>query len=71
VHLIGSVNNRIKNLGIEVDIISCGYTGLVQVLEKGVSKPFKGYLREQFEEWMCTNGSAANETSGKWQELPN
>jgi hypothetical protein len=26
-------------------------------LEKGVNRHFKGYLREQFEEWMCTNGS--------------
>jgi hypothetical protein len=26
-------------------------------LDKGVNKPFKGYLREQFEEWICTNGS--------------
>jgi hypothetical protein len=26
-------------------------------LDKGVNKPFKGYLREKLEEWMCTNGS--------------
>jgi hypothetical protein len=30
---------------------------LVQVLDKGVNTPFKGYLGDQFEEWMCTNGS--------------
>jgi hypothetical protein len=53
---MGSINNQIKNLGIEVGIIPGGYTGSFQV-EKGVNKPFKGYLREQFEEWKCTNGS--------------
>jgi hypothetical protein len=54
---MGSINNRINELGTEVDIIPGGYTGSVQVLDKGVNKPFKGYLREQFKEWMCTNGS--------------
>jgi hypothetical protein len=41
---------------MEVDIIPGGYTRLVQVLGKGVNKPFKVYLGGQFEEWMCTNG---------------
>jgi hypothetical protein len=45
---MGSVNNQINKLGTAVDIIPGGYTGLVQVLNKGVNKPFKGYLREQF-----------------------
>jgi hypothetical protein len=56
-HLMESVNNQINNLGTEVDIIPGEYTGSVQVLDKGVNKPFKGYLRDQFEEWMFTNGS--------------
>jgi hypothetical protein len=54
---MGSVNTQINKLGAEVDIIPGGYTGSVQVLDKGVNKPLKGYLRDQFEEWMCTNGS--------------
>jgi hypothetical protein len=45
---MGSINNPIDKLGAEVDIIPGGYTGLVQVLGKGVNKPFKGYLREKF-----------------------
>jgi hypothetical protein len=49
---MGSVNNQINKLGTEVDIIPGGYTGSVQVLDKGVNKPFNGYFREQFEEWM-------------------
>jgi hypothetical protein len=54
---MGSVNNQINKLGTDSDIIPGGYTGSVQVLDKGVNKPFKGYLRDKFEEWMCTNGS--------------
>jgi hypothetical protein len=56
-HLMGSVNNQINKLGTEVDIITGGYTGSIQVFDKGINKPFKGYLRDHFEEWMCTNGS--------------
>jgi hypothetical protein len=56
VHLMGSVNNQINKLGTEVDSIPGGYTGSVQLLDKGVNTPFKGYLRDQFKEWMCTNG---------------
>jgi hypothetical protein len=54
---MGSVNNQIDKLWTEFDIIPGGYTGSVQVLDKWVNKPFKDYLREQFEEWVCTNGS--------------
>jgi hypothetical protein len=57
VHLMGSVNTQIHKLGTEVDIIPGGCTGSVQVLDKVVNKSFKGYLRDQFEEWVCTNGS--------------
>jgi hypothetical protein len=42
VHLMGSVSNQINKLGTEVDIIPGGYTGSVQVLDKGVNKTFKG-----------------------------
>jgi hypothetical protein len=56
-HFMGSVNNQINKLGTEVGIIPGGYTGSVQVLDKGVSKPLKGYLMEQFEEWMYMNRS--------------
>jgi hypothetical protein len=57
-HLMGSsVNNQINKLGNDVDIIPGRYTESVQVLDKGLNKTFKGYLREQFEYWMCTNGS--------------
>jgi hypothetical protein len=54
VHLMGSVNNHINKLGTEVDIIPGGYTELVHVLGKGAKQTFKGYIRYQFEDWMCT-----------------
>jgi hypothetical protein len=56
VHFLDSVKNKTKKLGAEVDIIPGGFTGSAQVLDKGVNKPFKGYLRGGFEEWMCMNG---------------
>jgi hypothetical protein len=30
----------------------------LHILDKGVNKPFKGYLREEFEMWMMLNGSS-------------
>jgi hypothetical protein len=46
---MGSFKNQINKLETEVDIIPGGYTGPVQVLDKGVNKSFKGYIRDQFE----------------------
>jgi hypothetical protein len=56
VHLMGPVNNQINKMTTtEADITPGRYTGSVQlVLDKGVNKPFKGYLRDEFEE--CTHG---------------
>jgi hypothetical protein len=50
VKLMGYVKHQINKLGNEVDIIPGGYNGSVQVLDKGVNKPCKGYLRDQFED---------------------
>jgi hypothetical protein len=59
---MGSINNHINKLGMEVDIIPGVYTGSVQVLDKGVNTPFKGYLREQFEDWMLHKRLAPSAT---------
>jgi hypothetical protein len=44
VHLMCSVCNSINKCGTEVEFIPGGYTGCLQILDKGVNKPFKGYL---------------------------
>jgi hypothetical protein len=42
-----------------------GYTGGVQVLDKGVNKPFKHYARDEFEYWMVSKGSRKKTTRGE------
>jgi hypothetical protein len=40
-----------------VEFIPGCYTGCLKILDKWVNKPFKQYLREEFERWMMINGS--------------
>ena len=41
VHKMGSVVNAIQALGVEVDFIPPGCTGMVQPVDVGYNKPFK------------------------------
>ena len=52
VHKMGSVVNAIQALGVEVDFIPPGCTGMVQPVDVGYNKPFKAKLREQYRNWM-------------------
>ncbi len=52
VHLMGSVSHAINALGVEVIIIPPGCTSVVQPVDIGYNKPFKGLVREKYEEWM-------------------
>jgi hypothetical protein len=47
--LMDEINHKINKLGTETEFVPGGYTGYVQVLDKGVIKPFKHYAREEFE----------------------
>jgi hypothetical protein len=64
VRLMGEINHKINKLGTETEFVPGGYTGCVQVLDKGVNKPFKHYVREEFESWMVGNGSRKKPTRG-------
>ena len=55
VHLVTSCCNAIKECGSEVDYILGGYTSRLQVMDVGVNKPFKGYVREAYENFMIGN----------------
>jgi hypothetical protein len=57
-HFMGTCLNAIQNTGTEVDFVIGGYTGCVQILDKGVNHPFKSYACEEFENWMLTNISS-------------
>lgn len=39
----------------EVDTIVAGYTGRLQVLDVGINKLFKGYVKEEYEIFMRVN----------------
>jgi hypothetical protein len=57
VHSMRSVCNIINECGTEVEFTPGGYTGCLQILDKWVNTPFKGYLQDEFERWMMSNGS--------------
>jgi hypothetical protein len=65
VHLMRNCLNAIQNTGTEVDFVIGGYTGCVQILDKGVNRPFKYYALEEFENWMLTNLSFPRPTRGE------
>ena len=52
VHLLGSVADAIQGLGVELEIIPPGCTGLVQPIDVGINKPFKANMRKIYTEWL-------------------
>jgi hypothetical protein len=52
VHLKAECVHAIQGLGVEVDYIPAGYTGCLQVMDKGINKPFKQYLKHQSTAWL-------------------
>jgi hypothetical protein len=62
VHLISSCLNDVQTTGTEVDFVVSGYTGCVQILDKGINRLFKGYDGEYFEHWMMTNDTRRHPT---------
>ena len=57
-HLMSSIVHAIQDLGIEVEHILGGCTGLVQPLDVGVNKPLKNRIRRKWEEYMLEEGLA-------------
>jgi hypothetical protein len=58
VHLLGSVADAIQGLGVELEIIPPGCTGLMQPIDVGINKPFKANIRKIYTEWLL--GQDAN-----------
>jgi hypothetical protein len=52
VHLLGSVADAIQGLGVKLEIIPPGCTGLVQPIDVGINKPFKSNMRKIYTEWL-------------------
>ena len=51
-HMMGSVVQRIQELGVEVQHIPGGCTSLCQPVDIGFNKPFKDRLRRAWHNWM-------------------
>ena len=52
VHMKSKLIQAIQNCGTGVDFILAGYTGRVQVCDKGINKPFKQAVRSAALQWM-------------------
>ena len=52
VHKMGCIVNAIQAIGVEVDSIPPGCTGMVQPVDVGYNKPFKAKVPEQYRNWM-------------------
>jgi hypothetical protein len=55
VHLMTECVNSIQDCGTEVDFVLGGYTSKLQVLDVGVNKPFKDYIKQCYEQFMVQN----------------
>ena len=56
VHMMGTIVNRIQQLGIEVHHIPGGCTYLCQPVDVGANHPIKKTMMEQWEDWMAEGG---------------
>ena len=56
IHQMGSVVNRIQEMGIEVLHIPAGCTYLCQPFDVRINKPLKVAMHKKWETWMTTGG---------------
>ena len=52
VHMMGNVANAIQNLGVQVEFIPGGCTGLVQPIDVGINKPYKANMTKVYTDWL-------------------
>ena len=53
---MGSVVNRIQEMGINMIHIPVGCMYLCQPVDVGINKPLKAAMRAKWEEWMAAGG---------------
>ena len=59
-HTMASVTAEIEALGVQIEIIPGGCTGMCQPIDVGIGKPLKSRARHQWEEWMIAECEAGN-----------
>ncbi len=52
VHKMRSIVNAIQALGVQVEFIPAGCTGLIQPVDVGFNKAFKCKMQDEFLKWM-------------------
>ena len=52
VHKTGTVLRAIQELGVQVEFIPPGCTGMVQPVDVGYNKPLKAHFRAQYRDWV-------------------
>jgi hypothetical protein len=62
-HMMSSVVGHIQALGVQVEHIPGGCTGLCQPVDVGINCPFKLRVRDQWEAWMMADGILTGSTS--------
>jgi hypothetical protein len=69
IHLLGSVADTIQKLGIEIEFIPAGCTGLVQHIEIGCNKPFKSNMKRVYTNWLMSQDADTPFRSPSCQEV--
>jgi hypothetical protein len=62
-HVMESVLSAIESIGVQVEIIPGGCTGMCQPIDVGVGKPLKDRVRNFWEDWMLNEGLATSFTN--------
>ena len=69
VHLLVSVADAIQSLGVEIEYIPAGCTGLVQPIDMGFNKPYKSNMKKVYTNWLMTQEADAPFRSPSHQEV--
>jgi hypothetical protein len=68
-HLTEAVKARLRKGNNDLAVIPGGMTSQLQPLDVSVNKPFKGYLKEECEQWLCS-GNLPQTKTGKIKKAP-
>lgn len=76
-HMTHEVRKRIADCGTHLEFVPGGYTSRLQVMDVGLNKPFKDYIRDQYDLWFLSAGDTkphrtevAAWIAYSWEHLP-
>lgn len=68
-HLTNDVQSRLRKRNTDCAIIPGGMTSQLQPLDVSINKPFKNYLKHEYDEWLSSDGLPTTKT-GKIRKAP-